>query len=124
VLDDGAREREAPLPRGDWVETWSGWRVRGGGEVVVEAPLDRIPVWVREGSIVVTHPAAHVATGLGDVPESERPLLATLWGKPRCGRAVAKLADGTRVSWRRGEWSVYPEREIAYREVAATTTAP
>ena len=124
VLDDGAREREAPLPRGDWVETWSGWRVRGGGEVVVEAPLHRIPVWVREGSIVVTHPAAHVATGLGDVPESERPLLATLWGKPLCGRAVAKLADGTRVSWRRGEWSVYPEREITYREVAATTTAP
>ena len=24
VLDDGAREREVSLPRGDWIETWSG----------------------------------------------------------------------------------------------------
>ncbi len=35
VLDDGAREREVALPRGDWIETWSGQRVRGGGEIVV-----------------------------------------------------------------------------------------
>ena len=30
VLDDGAREREVLLPRGDWIETWSGPRVHGG----------------------------------------------------------------------------------------------
>jgi alpha-glucosidase (family GH31 glycosyl hydrolase) len=118
VLDDGAREREAPLPRGEWIETWSGERVRGGGEVVVETPLERIPVWVRAGSIVVSYPAAHVASGLGDVPESERPLLATLWGRPPLGSAVARLADGTRISWRHGDWSASPEREVTFREVA------
>ena len=57
VLDQGAREREVALPRGEWIETWSDERVRGGGDVVVPAPLHRIPVWVRAGSIVVTHPA-------------------------------------------------------------------
>ena len=32
VLDDGAREREVALPRGDWIETWSGrQRPRLGG---------------------------------------------------------------------------------------------
>jgi alpha-glucosidase (family GH31 glycosyl hydrolase) len=118
VLDDGAREREAPLPRGEWIETWSGARVRGGGEVVAETPLERIPVWVRAGSIVVSYPAAHVASGLGDVPESERPLLATLWGRPPLGSAVVRLADGTRISWRHGEWSASPEREVTFREVA------
>ncbi len=56
-----------------------------------------IPVWVRAGSIVVTYPAEHVARGLGDVPESDRPLVATLWGVPRLGRAAARLGDGTRV---------------------------
>ena len=35
VLDDGAREREVSLPRGDWIETWSGEHVRGGGETNV-----------------------------------------------------------------------------------------
>jgi alpha-glucosidase (family GH31 glycosyl hydrolase) len=82
VLDDGAREREVSLPRGDWIETWSGDRVRGGGETDVAAPLSRIPVWVRAGSIVVTYPASHVAAGLGDADEGSRPLVATLWGKP------------------------------------------
>ena len=118
VLDDGAREREVALPRGEWIETWSGERVRGGGEVVVEAPLHRIPVWVRAGSIVVTYPADHVARGLGDVQESERPLEATLWGTPRLGRAAARLADGTRVAWRGGRWTVSdPRRSLSTRVI-------
>jgi alpha-glucosidase (family GH31 glycosyl hydrolase) len=120
VLDDEARGREVALPRGDWIETWSGARVRGGGEVVVDAPLERIPVWVRSGSIVVTYPASHVARGLGDVAESSRPLSATLWGDPRLGRAAARLADGTRIAWRHGEWSIAGaslEREVSFRDV-------
>jgi alpha-glucosidase/alpha-D-xyloside xylohydrolase len=104
------------LPRGEWIETWSGRQVRGGQEVLVPAPLHVIPVWVRRGSIVVTYPAAHVADGLGDVAESERPLEATLWGEPTLGRATARLADGTRVSWRRGRWSVSPAREVVFAE--------
>jgi alpha-glucosidase (family GH31 glycosyl hydrolase) len=116
VLDDGAREREVSLPRGDWIETWSGRRVRGGAEVMTPAPLDRIPVWVRAGAIMVTYPAAHVAAGLGDMPESARPLVATLWGVPRQGRAVARLADGTRISWTAGRWSADPGREITFVE--------
>ncbi len=117
VLDDGAREREVVLPRGDWIEAWSGETVRGGGDVVAPAPLHAIPVWVRRGAIVVTYPAEHVARGLGDVPESSRPLLATLWGEPRNGRAVARLADGTAVRWHRGRWSVSADREISFREI-------
>nr|MBA2261907.1 hypothetical protein [Solirubrobacterales bacterium] len=79
VVEEGAREREVVLPRGRWIETWSGREVVGGREVVAPAPLERIPVWVRAGSIVVTLPAEHVASGLGDTPERERPLEATLW---------------------------------------------
>jgi alpha-glucosidase (family GH31 glycosyl hydrolase) len=106
VLDEGAREREVALPRGNWIETWSGQRVRGGGEVIVPAPLDRIPVWVREDSIVITHPPAHVASGLGDVPPSGRRLVATLWGSPPLGRTAVRLADGTVIGWRAGRWMV------------------
>jgi alpha-glucosidase (family GH31 glycosyl hydrolase) len=106
VLDDGAREREVALPRGRWIETWSGERVTGGSEVIAPSPLHRVPVWVREGSIVVTHPVSHVARGLGDVPEGDRPLVATLWGEPPLGHAVARLADGTVVRWHHGNWSI------------------
>jgi alpha-glucosidase (family GH31 glycosyl hydrolase) len=121
VLDDGARERETSLPRGEWIETWSTRAVHGGGEVVVPAPLGRIPVWVRRGALILTYPAAHVARGLGDVPESERPLVATLWGSPACGRATARLADGTTVRWSQTRgWSVSdPAREVEFVVVDA-----
>ncbi len=118
VLDDGAREREVPLPRGEWIETWSGRLVRGGGDVLAPAPLERIPVWVRRGSIIVTYPAEHVARGLGDIREGDRPLVAALWGEPESGRATARLADGTMVRWHRGRWAVTPEREITFRQAA------
>jgi alpha-glucosidase (family GH31 glycosyl hydrolase) len=122
VLDEGATEREVALPRGEWIETWSGRLVRGGaGDVVVDAPLDRIPVWVRAGSIIVTYPASHVARGLGDVDESSRPLVATLWGVPPLGRTAVRLADGTRIGWRRGEWSVSAprSRDVSFQMVEA-----
>jgi alpha-glucosidase (family GH31 glycosyl hydrolase) len=115
VLEAGAREVQVDLPRGDWIESWSGRELVGGGEVVAPAPLEQIPVWVRRGALIVTYPAEHVAAGLGDVPERERPLEATLWGSPPCGRAAAWLADGTIVRWRRGEWSVTPDRPVTFR---------
>jgi len=115
VLEVGARERDVELPRGDWLDYWTGAPAAGAGtEVVAPAPLDRVPVWVRRGAIVVTYPAEHVAAGLGDVPERERPLQATLHGIPRCGRALARLADGTRIRWVRGEWSITPVRPVVF----------
>ncbi|HET9074031.1 MAG TPA: TIM-barrel domain-containing protein [Solirubrobacteraceae bacterium] len=121
VLEEGVDEREVPLPRGEWIATWSQERMAGGGEVLAPAPLSTIPVWVRAGSIVVSYPAAHVARGLGDVPESARPLEAALWGRPRQGRAVARLADGTRIRWSaRDGWSVSdPAREVSVRIIEA-----
>ncbi len=108
ALTDGAREVEVDLPRGDWIQEWDGAPVTGGDTVVAPAPLERTPVWVRRGALLVTYPAEHVARGLGDTPEHERPLEATLWGEPPCGRAAARLADGTVVRWTRGKWSVTP----------------
>ena len=116
VLEPGARERVVALPHGEWIDFWTGERASGGREVLADAPLGRVPVWVRSGSIVVTYPEAHVARGLGDTDERVRPLEATLWGEPRLGRASARLADGTRVRWHAGRWSVSEEREVAFAE--------
>ena len=54
-------------------------------------------------------PAA-AEVGLGDAPEASRPLSVSLWGRPACGRTGVRLADGTRIRWREGAWSVTPER--------------
>ena len=85
VVEEGAREREAWLPPGEWIEAWSGGACAAGARCRRRRRCTPIPVWVRAGAIVVTHPAAAVRAGLG---EGDAPLHATLWGEPRCGRAA------------------------------------
>ncbi|MDA0174007.1 hypothetical protein OJ998_33200 [Solirubrobacter taibaiensis] len=114
VLEDGARSVHVDLPRGDWIDVHTRVEHAGGGEIDADAPLDRIPVWVRRGALIVTYPAEHVARGLGDTPEHKRPLEATLWGEPRGGRSMARLADGTRIRYDRGEWTVSPARPVSF----------
>ena len=126
VLEEDSEQRLTYLPRGTWIDFWTGARAEGGREVVVPAPLERIPVWVRAGSIVTTHPAFSVASGLGD-EDPTRPLEATIWGSPPTGSSKVRLADGTAVGWRRGRWSVEDApagaegREISF---AARTLEP
>ena len=97
VLEEGATERRTYLPRGEWLDWWTGEPLEGGRWIDADAPLDRIPLWVRDGSLIVTYPRDEVARGLGEEDPS-RPLEATLWGTPPLGHLSAHLADGTRIS--------------------------
>lgn len=57
VTESGQREREVYLPAGKWVDFWSGKTFESKGETVVaDAPLDRIPLFVRSGSIIPLAP--------------------------------------------------------------------
>ncbi|HEX3563667.1 MAG TPA: hypothetical protein VHU24_12585, partial [Solirubrobacterales bacterium] len=115
VLDEGATERRTYLPRGDWLDWWTGERLTGGRWIDAEAPLDRIPLWVRSGSLMITYPTDEVAQGLGE-EDAARPLEATVWGKPPLGHVSARLADGTHIGWRGGAWSVSPQRPVRFLE--------
>jgi alpha-D-xyloside xylohydrolase len=49
VTELGARKRSVYLPAGaEWTHTDTGCRYKGGDDVVVDAPLDRIPLFVRD----------------------------------------------------------------------------
>ncbi len=50
VLEAGARSREVYLPEGvNWVCAWTDEKLKGGQKVKAEAPLDRIPLYLRGG---------------------------------------------------------------------------
>jgi alpha-D-xyloside xylohydrolase len=102
----------------EWFDWWTGEHLSGGGWIEADAPLERIPIWIRAGSVLVTYRAEEIARGLGEEDPS-RPLEATLWGEPILGHVAAHLADGTRIAWRRGEWSISPDRPLRGR-IAAT----
>jgi alpha-glucosidase len=52
VLRKGARRRRVYLPAGDWFDFWTGSALRGPRRVVAAAPLDRIPLFVRAGTVL------------------------------------------------------------------------
>ena len=53
VTEQGATSRAVYLPAGaDWYDWWTGQRVAGGQTVTAAAPIDRLPIYVRAGSIV------------------------------------------------------------------------
>jgi len=52
ILEPGARERGLWLPEGGWYDFWSGERLEGGRQVTLAAPLERIPLLVRAGSLL------------------------------------------------------------------------
>jgi alpha-D-xyloside xylohydrolase len=52
ITEPGAREREVYLPPGSWVDAATGVEHEGGTTVVVAAPIERIPVFVRAGADV------------------------------------------------------------------------
>jgi len=58
VIEEGATLRSAYLPEGsDWFDFYTDAIYPGGQQVTVEAPLERIPVFVRAGAILPTGPA-------------------------------------------------------------------
>ncbi|MDQ1495046.1 MAG: alpha-D-xyloside xylohydrolase [Actinomycetota bacterium] len=59
VTELGARKRQVYLPAGaEWTHTDTGCRYTGGDHVVVDAPLDRIPLFVRDDAQVPLAPEA------------------------------------------------------------------
>ncbi|MEU6217905.1 TIM-barrel domain-containing protein [Streptomyces sp. NPDC047022] len=52
VLDPGVRRRTVSLPRGRWYDTATEEAYQGPGQVVVDAPVGRIPVFARAGAVL------------------------------------------------------------------------
>ncbi len=63
VTEQGATSRAVYLPAGaDWYNYWTNQRLHGGQTIQADAPIDRLPLFVRAGSILP----------LGDAIESTR----------------------------------------------------
>jgi alpha-glucosidase len=56
VLDAGAVERSVYLPEGGWIYYWTDETYRGPGSITVVAPLDIIPLFIRQGAIIPMAP--------------------------------------------------------------------
>ncbi len=68
VTDPGVTSRRVYLPRtkGGWIDFWTGRRMKDGETAEAEAPLERLPLFVKGGSIVITTaPVEYSAASVG-----------------------------------------------------------
>jgi alpha-D-xyloside xylohydrolase len=61
VTEPEATSRSVYLPTGDWYDFWTGSKTHGGHRIDAPAPLDRLPLYVRAGSIVPMGPEVQYA---------------------------------------------------------------
>ena len=114
VLEEGATERRTYLPRGEWLDWWTGEPLDG-------RPLDRRRCPARPDPALGPRRLAdrHLSGETTSPAGSARRTPPARWrqrsGASRpWGTSSAHLADGTRIAWRHGEWSVSPTRPVSF----------
>ncbi|MGJ3265282.1 MAG: TIM-barrel domain-containing protein [Salinarimonas sp.] len=97
VLEEGARRRAVPLPAGcGWIDLHTGERFAGGAEAIVDAPLGRLPVLVREGAMI---PVSRQLSRIDPACETWRGLRVYPAGDG-ISEAVLYEDDGETADWR------------------------
>jgi hypothetical protein len=56
ITSAGATKRSVYLPAGKWYDFWTGAAVNGGATTNADAPIDKIPLHIRAGSIIPMGP--------------------------------------------------------------------
>ncbi len=103
VLSPGARRRRVRLPSGYvWYDFWSDAVYAGGQVVEVEAPLDRIPLFVREGTVLPLAEPGHNAEAMYNSPLTLRVF------PPQAGQVENRMYTDAGEGWAytRGEYRV------------------
>jgi len=68
IFRKGQRKRQVYLPEGWWYDFWTNEKVKGGRTITADAPLERIPIFVRAGAILPLWP---VMNYVGEKPVEE-----------------------------------------------------
>ena len=114
VTEQGRTSRRVYLPKGsEWYDYWTNRRYAGGQTIDAAAPIDRIPVFVRAGSIVpIGVPVSSTA--------EKQPLQAIRVYPGRNARFTLYDDDGTTNAYRRGGGT---RTELIWNEADRTLTS-
>jgi alpha-D-xyloside xylohydrolase len=103
VYEYHARKREVYLPAGTlWYDFYSNHAFSGGRSVPAAAPLSRMPLFVRAGSIVPVGPAIEYT---GEKPDSPLTLLVYTGGN---GRFALYEDEGASLDYQHGAYTTIP----------------
>ncbi|MGW8599970.1 TIM-barrel domain-containing protein [Streptomyces sp. NPDC055893] len=109
VLTGGADRRAVRLPRGRWYDTATGQAYEGPGQVLLDAPLSRVPVLARAGAVLAVW---------GDDGGLALEVWAPAAGRTGGGLVVRDAGDG----WETAEIERYQSRLVDGRVVVERVT--
>lgn len=114
VYKYGVRNRDVYFPKGEiWYDLYVGEAVEGGQTRNVSAPYERMPLFVRGGSIVPTGGEIQYAA-----QPSDEPVTILVYGG-KDGSFNLYEDEGTNYDYEKGEYSVIP---LTYDDSARTLT--
>lgn len=103
VLEAGARSRPVYLPQGtDWCDYATGAWYAGGGSLVADAPLARIPLFVPAGGLL---PMGKPMRCVGAEPDDVRQVYVFPHPRHGIGRFVLIEDDGQTLAYQRGGYA-------------------
>lgn len=56
ILEPNAKGRRMYVPRGKWYNFWTDEVIKGGKEMWIDADIDRMPIFLKEGAIIPKYP--------------------------------------------------------------------
>jgi alpha-D-xyloside xylohydrolase len=86
VVHEGT-QRAVYLPEGEWVDYWTGTHITGGRTLIVDVPIDQVPLYARVGAVIPKIPEDVMTL----VPQSES---GNTRVKAMDDRRVYELVDG------------------------------
>lgn len=105
ILDSGAVNRTVYFPAGTWYDFWSGTiAAEGPTTLTVNAPLNHLPIFVKEGTILPLYNQNHIETlvknvpGINDFEYADSTMELRFYG---CGTDQLELWDSTVIEMHR-----------------------
>lgn len=78
ITEENATSRKVYFPEGTWFDFWTGKRMIGPAYKMIDSPLEHIPVYVKEGAVILTNVDQTLQLGSwvsNDITGYVRPLL-------------------------------------------------
>jgi len=103
VTAAGAHSRRVYLPAGTWTDFWTEKTYQGPAKIIAQAPLDRIPLFVREGAVI---PMGPLMQYMGEKPRDQ----ITLHVYPGAGKSAYQIYDddGASNDYLKGAYTLTP----------------
>lgn len=112
VASEGITSRDVYLPAGQWYDFWTGELIEGAQTINTSAPLDRIPIFIKAGSIIPMGPEIQYAM------ESVDPLEIRVY-KGSDGSFNLYEDEGDSYNYETGQYSIIP---LGYNESTTRLT--